>query len=121
MATSGDRLAMICAAKIPVFFAPALPIAIDATGIPPGIWTVERSESSPLRGEELIGTPMTGRIVSARNDAGPRDDDLSPSLFGFTDQSFCPFRRAVGRGEGHFIRDPELLQHFGRFLHDIPI
>jgi hypothetical protein len=34
-----------------------------ATGTPPGIWTVERSESRPLREEESIGTPMTGKVV----------------------------------------------------------
>jgi len=33
--------ASICTARIPAFLAPALPMATVATGIPPGIWTVE--------------------------------------------------------------------------------
>jgi len=45
------------------FFAPAFPTAIVATGIPGGIWTVLRRESSPWRGDELRGTPITGSIV----------------------------------------------------------
>ncbi len=36
-------------ANRPAFFAPAVPIASVATGTPPGICTIERSESSPDR------------------------------------------------------------------------
>jgi hypothetical protein len=38
-----------------------LPIAIVATGTPPGICAVESSASNPFKEEESIGTPITGR------------------------------------------------------------
>src|SRR3989338_7103299 len=41
----------------------ALFIPTVATGTPGGIWTIERSESSPSSGLELTGTPITGRVV----------------------------------------------------------
>jgi hypothetical protein len=44
--------------------APAFPIAKDATGIPPGIWTVDNKESSPFSAL-FIGTPRTGSVVCA--------------------------------------------------------
>src|SRR6185312_12551949 len=44
---SGRELLKIRTAKRPAFFAPASPIANVATGTPPGICTIERSESSP--------------------------------------------------------------------------
>jgi pimeloyl-[acyl-carrier protein] methyl ester esterase len=43
-----SSLAIICAAKIPAFFAPASPIANVPTGIPPGICAIDNSESCPL-------------------------------------------------------------------------
>lgn len=50
--------------KMAAFFAPAFPIAIDATGTPGGIWTVLSSASRPHGPDEAcIGTPMTGRGV----------------------------------------------------------
>ncbi len=45
--------------------APALPIAIDATGTPAGICTIDNSESLPLRALDCTGTPMTGTRVLA--------------------------------------------------------
>ena len=41
------------------------PCDIIATGTPAGIMEVDRRASSPLRGDESIGTPMTGRMVCA--------------------------------------------------------
>ena len=56
--------ASIWVAKIAAFFAPAFPIAIEATGTPGGICTVLRRASSPQGPEEAcIGTPMIGRGV----------------------------------------------------------
>ena len=55
---------MICAARIPALVAPALPMATVATGMPAGICTMESSESRPLS-TDVIGTPMTGSVVSA--------------------------------------------------------
>ena len=43
--------------------APGLPMAVVATGTPPGIWTMESSESSPLSASERTGTPITGSSV----------------------------------------------------------
>ncbi len=43
--------------------APALPMAIVATGTPAGICTMESSESSPLSARLWIGTPITGSSV----------------------------------------------------------
>ena len=36
-----------------------------ATGIPPGICTIESSESMPFNDADSIGTPSTGKGVSA--------------------------------------------------------
>src|SRR4030065_1588431 len=55
----------IWAARMAACLAPDFPIAIVATGMPGGIWTVENRASTPLSGEESIGTPITGRIVCA--------------------------------------------------------
>lgn len=45
------------------FFAPFT--ATVATGIPPGIWAIERRESMPaMEFEERIGTPITGKVVN---------------------------------------------------------
>ena len=60
--------ASIFVASIPAFFAPF--IATVATGIPPGIWTIEYSESTPPRSEVFIGTPITGSGVSAAHIPG---------------------------------------------------
>ena len=46
------------AAKMAALRAPALPIAIVATGTPAGIWTVERSASIPITAEPGSGTPI---------------------------------------------------------------
>ena len=34
-----------------------------ATGIPPGIWTIDSNESNPFRLLDSIGTPITGNVV----------------------------------------------------------
>ncbi len=34
-----------------------------ATGIPGGIWTIDKSESKPFKQEESMGTPITGSVV----------------------------------------------------------
>src|SRR5688500_4278549 len=47
------------------FAAPASPIASVATGMPFGICTVDKRESSPCRCLEGIGTPSTGSVVCA--------------------------------------------------------
>ena len=39
-----------------------IPMATVATGIPRGIWTMDRSESSPFKFELFTGTPITDRL-----------------------------------------------------------
>ena len=50
---------------MPALKAPPLPMAMVATGIPPGIWAVDRMASRPFKADESIGTPMTGTVVWA--------------------------------------------------------
>jgi hypothetical protein len=57
-------------ARIAAFTAPALPIASTPTGIPPGIWTIDSSESSPPETFVSIGTPSTGSMVWAATTPG---------------------------------------------------
>src|SRR5215213_9849599 len=91
--SSGRLLARIATAKSAAFVAPGLPIASVPTGIPPGICTVAKSESSPLRASLFIGTPRTGSVVwAARTPArcaappaaaittsSPRDSAVDPN------------------------------------------
>jgi hypothetical protein len=51
----------MAAANNAALIAPGLPMAKVATGIPPGIWTIEYNESMPLRDALSTGTPSTGR------------------------------------------------------------
>ena len=57
-------LSMLTASR-PAFVAPELPTAVVATGMPPGICTMESSESQPESAWERTGTPMTGNVVCA--------------------------------------------------------
>ncbi|CAB4992803.1 unannotated protein [freshwater metagenome] len=47
---------------MPAFLALSIPTV--ATGMPPGIWTIERSESIPSRFLRETGTPITGSVES---------------------------------------------------------
>ena len=67
-ASAASDRARIEAARRPAFW--ALPMATVATGIPFGIWTIDRSESSPPRCSVGIGTPITGRAVLAASMPG---------------------------------------------------
>ena len=109
------------------FVAPALPIANVPTGIPPGICTVESSESSPLRAL-VIGTPRTGNVVCAamtpakcaRATSGGNDDfDTARVRLGreVAGQARC----AVGRHDMRFVRDPEICQGVSGGTHRVPI
>src|SRR6185503_14753974 len=70
LASAGLPRARIATANSAAFAAPASPIAKVATGTPLGIWTMERSESSPFRCRVGIGTPRTGRVVLAASIPG---------------------------------------------------
>jgi hypothetical protein len=52
--------------------APALPMAMVATGMPAGIWTVASRASRPLRLDESIGMPITA--VSCLPQSHPPDE-----------------------------------------------
>ena len=52
-------------AKRAAAMAPLCPMGKVATGIPAGIWAMERRESSPRRDFPATGTPRTGRGVNA--------------------------------------------------------
>src|SRR5262249_20217081 len=62
---SGCFAPRMAAASSAAFTAPALPIASVPTGTPPGIWTMERSESPPFNAADSTGTPSTGSTVLA--------------------------------------------------------
>ena len=55
----------IATASSPALVAPALPIASVPTGTPPGICTIDSSESSPCSAALCTGTPSTGSTVCA--------------------------------------------------------
>jgi len=62
--------ASTAAANSAAFRAPALPIAIVPTGTPPGICTIDSSESTPRSTADSTGTPITGRHVFAAHIPG---------------------------------------------------
>src|SRR5207302_3252429 len=61
----GSFSASTLAASSAALIAPALPMANVPTGTPAGIWTMERSESTPDSAFDSTGTPKTGSSVSA--------------------------------------------------------
>ena len=81
-------------ARSAALVAPALPIASVPTGMPPGICTIESSESMPFRAWLSTGTPSTGSRVCAATMPGK-------------------MRRAAGAGDDHF--DPAGLRRMRRY------
>ena len=63
--------------------APARPMAKVCTGIPAGIWTIERSESMPSRAFDWTGTPMTGKTVMAAAMPGRWAAPPAPAMITF--------------------------------------
>ena len=68
--------------------APAEPIAVVATGTPPGICTIDNSESIPFNVRVLTGTPMTGKVVFAATIPGKWAAPPAPAII-----TFNPFVR----------------------------
>src|SRR5579883_339940 len=68
--STGSWLARIATASSAAFCAPAFPMASVPTGMPPGICTIDRSESIPLSAWLSMGTPSTGNNVFAETIPG---------------------------------------------------
>ena len=112
----------------PALTAPGLPIANVATGIPPGICTVARSESRPLSDALSMGTPRTGSVVCAAATPArcaappaPATRTSRPRAAAARDVLRGLFRRAVGREHAALARDAELRERLGDVLHDLPV
>src|SRR5687768_10967931 len=60
--SSGRWLARMATASKAALVAPAWPMASVPTGMPPGICTMDRSESMPLSVRLSTGTPRTGSV-----------------------------------------------------------
>src|SRR5260221_3508872 len=71
-ASAGSPSAMISAARMAAFAAPASPTATVATGTPRGIWTIESSASRPpaIALGDASGTPTTGSVTCAATAPG---------------------------------------------------
>ena len=110
--------ARIAIASSAALTAPALPIASVPTGIPPGIWTVERSESRPSSAD-VIGTPSTEascarrrppRGARRRRRRRSRSSSRAPPRPHVVGERL---RRAVRRDHAALVGHAELLQRFG--------
>ncbi len=85
--------------------APALPMASVPTGTPPGICTIDSSESRPCSAALCTGTPSTGSTVcdgdhagQVRGAAGAGDDHLDAARLRALREFRHPHRRAM-RGD----------------------
>ena len=94
--------------------APALPMASVATGTPPGICTIDSSESSPCSAWLSTGTPSTGSRVCAATMPGrwaappaPAMMTSSAARFGAGGVLAHPVGRAMGRDHAAFVRHAE--------------
>ena len=77
-------------ASRPALVAPELPTAVVATGMPPGICTMDSSESQPDSAWERTGTPMTGSVVCAATMPGRWAAPPAPAMM-----IFSPLARAL--------------------------
>ena len=126
--SSGRDVARMPTASSPALVAPGFPIASVPTGTPPGIWTIDSSESRPWSDALCTGTPSTGRIVcdghharQVRRAAGAGDDHLNAARLRALRELRHPDRRAVGRHHFLFEDDAETLEHLGRVRHRVPV
>ena len=104
-AVSASRLAWSLAARVSSAMASisidnkaaltAPSMATVATGMPEGIWTVDKSASIPSRVWELTGRPMTGRVVLAAS--APARWAAFPAAAMMTPMPFCRAFRAKDR------------------------
>ena len=75
----------------------ARPMASVPTGIPAGICTMERRESRPLKARLSIGTPNTGRVVSAAVMPGRCAAPPAPATITLKPASHAPLAKANRR------------------------
>ncbi len=122
-----------CAARIDTanraaLVAPALPMANVATGTPPGICTIDSSESMPFSACDLhrhsqhrqrrVRGHHSGQM---RRAARARDDRLQPALFRRRGVLRHQPRRAVRGNDLLFVRNAEAFQNLGRVAHGVPV
>ena len=103
-------------------------MAIVATGTPPGICTIDKRESIPLRARLLIGTPTTGTIVCPATIPGrcaappaPAITDLKPSRLCRLGVLHHQVGGSVSRHHPRLMGDREVGEHSRRATHCLPI
>ena len=107
---------------------PALPIASVATGTPPGIWTIDSSESSPCSAALCTGTPSTGSTVCAATMPGRCAAPPAPAMITSMPRASAPRRelrhpdrRAMRRHDVPLVGHVEALEHLDGVLHRLPV
>ena len=118
-------MAAACSAA---FFAPASPIAKVATGTPPGIWAMERSESRPFNARLSTGTPKTGKVVMLATMPGRCAAPPAPAMIAFNPRApalLGIIGHAVGGTMGGhdagLVTDTQRVQHMGGGLQGGPV
>jgi len=66
-------------------------------GIPAGICTMERRESTPLRARDLMGTPRTGSGVMAAAMPGRWAAPPAPAMMHLSPRDFAEFAYSYSR------------------------
>ncbi len=107
-------------AKRAWFNAPASPIAIVATGTPPGICIMSRSESTPLGGHEIWRAWLEGLFSSNLNTATSTCNDLDTTA---ASSACLNMRSGVRWAETtfFFVGHTETGLELGGFLHGSPV
>ena len=88
--------------------APALPMAIVSTGTPPGICTIDSSESMPFSAWLSTGTPSTGSNVCAATMPGRWAAPPAPAMITSMPRGF---RRAANSAINSGVRWAETIRH----------
>src|ERR671919_85271 len=96
---------MIAAASSAALMAPALPIASVPTGIPAGIWTIDRRLSMPLSALLSIGTPSTG------------NDCLEAAFLGAMGVIIETLGGAMRRDDARFMDHTKGVERFSSMAH----
>ena len=120
--------ARTAAARSAALTAPARPIASVPTGMPAGIWTIERRLSWPDRAfdldrdaEDRQGRQRGGHARQVGGPAGPGDDDLEALGLGALRKCEKPFGRPVRRDDAGLETDAQALERLGGMAHRCPV